>query len=80
VDDEVSVKSCRSKGHIHLYEVAERAELFKNDAILLTHFSARYHANDILRALDKHLPPDLRERVTPLLSGHRGAPMEIDAQ
>ena len=80
VDERVSVKSCRDKGHVHLYEVAERAELFQNDAILLTHFSARYHANDILRALDKRLPPGLRERVTPLLAGHRGAPMDIEAR
>ena len=70
VDDRVSVKDCRSKGHVHLHEFAERAELFKNDAILMTHFSARYRPRDILRALDKCLPPGLRERVTPLLNGH----------
>lgn len=72
VDDKVSVRQCRSKGHVHLYEFAERAELFKNDAILMTHFSARYRPREILRALDKHLPPGLRERVTPLLGGHQG--------
>ncbi len=72
VDDRVSVKQCRSKGHIHLYEVAERAELFQNKAILFTHFSARHTRRDILRALDARLPADLRERVTPLLSDHRG--------
>lgn len=71
VDDRVSVKQCRSKGHVHLDEVVERAEQFKNDAILLTHFSARYSKRDILKNLDAKLPPDLRERVTPLLTRHR---------
>jgi ribonuclease Z len=67
VDDRVSVEQCRSKGHVHLYEVAERAALFENEALLFTHFSARYRPREILAALDRHLPPSLRERVTPLL-------------
>jgi len=70
VDDRVSVEQCRSKGHVHLYEVAERAELFQNEALLLTHFSARYSAREIEQALDLHLPPDLRARTTALTSGH----------
>ncbi len=72
LDDRVSVADSRAKGHIHLYEVAERAELFENEALLFTHFSSRYTARDITRALDEKLPPDLRARVTPLLDGHRG--------
>jgi len=71
VDDRVSVKQCRSKGHIHLDEIAERAELFQNRAILFTHFSARYSQRDILKNMDAKLPPDLRERVTPLVSSLR---------
>ena len=41
VDDAVTVEQCRSKGHVHLDEIAERADLFENEAILFTHFSAR---------------------------------------
>ena len=67
VDDRVSVEQCRERGHIHLYEIAERAELFENQAILLTHFSARYSKAEIHDALDKTLPPELRSRVTPLI-------------
>jgi ribonuclease Z len=73
VDERVSVAEARSKGHVHLYELAARAELFQNDAILLTHFSARYRAREIVAALDVHLPPALRARVTPLLGAHRTA-------
>jgi ribonuclease Z len=67
VDDVVSVEECRSKGHVHLYELAERAELFENEALLLTHFSRRYKPEQVVAALDRCLPPKLRARVTPLL-------------
>ena len=70
IDDRVSVQEARSKGHVHLYELAERAALFRNQAILLTHFSARYRAPEILAALDARLPAGMRARVTPLLGGH----------
>lgn len=71
VDDKVSVAEARSKGHVHLYEIAERAELFRNEAILLTHFSARHSAREIERALDRHLPAVLRGRVRALTGAHR---------
>lgn len=67
VDDRVSVDECRARGHIHLDEVVERAELFRNEAILLTHFSARYKRNEIVEALWARLPDSLAARVTPLL-------------
>ena len=70
VDDRVTVEQCRSKGHIHIDEVAERADLFENEALLFTHFSARYKAAEIVEQLDKRLPKHLRERVTPLLTRH----------
>jgi ribonuclease Z len=70
IDDRVSVENARESGHVHLYELAERAELFENEAILLTHFSARFKAEEIEAALDKCLPAGLRERVTALTSMH----------
>jgi ribonuclease Z len=73
VDERVSVEEARSKGHVHLFELAERAALFQNEHILLTHFSARFRAREIEAALDARLPAELRERVTPLLGAHRSA-------
>ncbi len=64
LDDRVSVPQTRSKGHIHLDEVIERADLFENEQILFTHLSARYRNQDALEILDRRLPPSLRERVT----------------
>ena len=69
VDAAVSVADARLFGHTHLDELAEHAALFRNEAILLIHFSARYKRTEILAALDARLPPDLRARVTPLLEG-----------
>jgi ribonuclease Z len=71
LDDRVPVALARAKGHVHLDEVIERAELFGNEALVLTHFSSRYTAAEIVRLLDARLPAKLRERVTPLLNGHR---------
>ena len=59
-----SLPSARSKGHIHLDEVVARADQLQNEAILFTHLSARYSADEAERALDERLPPSLRERVT----------------
>ncbi len=68
LDDRVTVESAREKGHVHLDEVIERAHLFENEAILMTHFSARYNARQVREILDERLPDSLRERVTPLLT------------
>lgn len=63
-DEQVSVRRCRSMGHIHLDEVIERADRFENEAILFTHRSARYSESQARRILDARLPPSLRSRVT----------------
>lgn len=72
VDDRVPVAKARGSGHIHLDELIERADLLQNEAILLTHFSARYSDQQIVAALDRRMPRHLRERVTPLLQGRSG--------
>lgn len=71
VDERVSVEETRAMGHVHLDEIAARAELFENEALLLTHFSERYTEAEIMAALNAKLPPALRARVTPLLTGRR---------
>ncbi|MCK6446047.1 MAG: MBL fold metallo-hydrolase [Planctomycetes bacterium] len=71
LDERVSVAECRSKGHTHLDEIVERAELFLNEALVLSHFSLRYTRNEVLELLDRKLPPSLKPRVTPFLEGWR---------
>lgn len=50
-------------GHLHLDDLIERARYFKNEKIILAHFSTRYHERQIRRAVEKRLPPELRDRV-----------------
>jgi ribonuclease Z len=50
-------------GHTHIDDLIERADRFKNELIILTHFSARYQENQIRAAIEQRLPAGLRERV-----------------
>ena len=70
VDERVSPEKARANGHVHLDDLAERAHLFENEAVLLHHFSARYRAREVEEAVDARLPADLRARVTCLLGAH----------
>jgi ribonuclease Z len=58
----------RKYAHIHQDDIVERASLFENEAIVLTHFSMRYRPEEILEALEA-LPAGIAERVIPFLPG-----------
>lgn len=58
----------RKYDHIHLDDIVERASLFQNEAIVLTHFSMRYRPEEIFRALAT-LPAGIADRVIPFLPG-----------
>lgn len=62
LDGSCSVENARKFGHIHLYEVKERKELFMdNEYVVFTHFSARYSKEAIRHALAQ-LPDELRKK------------------
>jgi len=50
-------------GHMHLDDIIERADRFKNELIILGHFSTRYHERQVAKAVDNRLPDQLKERV-----------------
>lgn len=50
-------------GHIHLDDLIERKDRFRNEIIVCAHFSTRYHAPQIQKILDRKVPPELRERL-----------------
>jgi ribonuclease Z len=60
----------REYAHIHLDDIAARASLFENEAIVLTHFSLRYRPDEILEALET-LPAGVCDRVIPFLPAGR---------
>ncbi|PSS07886.1 Nuclear ribonuclease [Actinidia chinensis var. chinensis] len=63
-----TVENARDYGHTHLSEIVNYADRFQNKAILLIHFSARYQADDIEKAMST-LPPSLAGRVFTLTEG-----------
>ena len=56
----------RKYAHIHLQDLADRADLFENEAIVLAHFSLRYRPFEIRDALAR-LPERIADRVIPFL-------------
>jgi ribonuclease Z len=50
-------------GHMHLDDFLERAGRFKNELIVMAHFSTRYHPQEVRRVVEAKLPDVLRERV-----------------
>jgi ribonuclease Z len=49
--------------HIHIDDIAEFADRFENELIVLTHFSRRYSYEDIRRGVKRRLPIALQDRV-----------------
>ena len=60
------VSRAREYAHIHLDDILERADRFENEALVLTHFSQRYRAEEIRQALAV-IPGPLASRVVPFL-------------
>ncbi len=67
VGPDVTVDKARRSGHVHLDQIAERADLFDNEHIVLTHFSRRHSPEHIKAEADRRLPASLRSRVHLLL-------------
>lgn len=50
-------------GHTHLDDIIERADRFKNELVIATHFSTRYHERQIRKAIENKLPSVLKDRL-----------------
>jgi ribonuclease Z len=50
-------------GHMHLDDFLERKDRFRNELIVLGHYSTRYHSDEIRQAMERKLPPELKDRV-----------------
>lgn len=50
-------------GHIHLDDIVERQHLFKNELIIASHFSTRYHARQIKAIVQRAMPAMLDGRL-----------------
>jgi ribonuclease Z len=63
LDERKSIESTHAGGHVHLDELVERADDFRNEAIVLMHFSQMYTPAEVHRTLQRRCPPALWERL-----------------
>lgn len=57
----------KAYSHLHVDEIAERADLFENEALVLTHLSLRSSAATIRHEIRRALPARLAARTVPFL-------------
>lgn len=57
----------RAWKHLHLAEIAERADLFENEVLLLTHLTVRTSPEEIRKEIAKRLPASLAARTVAFL-------------
>ncbi|KAL6655361.1 hypothetical protein ACP70R_006187 [Stipagrostis hirtigluma subsp. patula] len=70
LDELIDVEHAREHGHMHLSEIMEHSQWFRNKAIVLTHFSNRYSLEDIRQAVSR-LQPKLHSKVVALTEGFK---------
>ncbi len=49
--------------HIHIDDIADFAERFENELVILTHFSRRYSREEVRDTVRRRLPAVLRDRI-----------------
>ena len=67
LDERKTLDAARAGCHIHLDEVIERAERFKNEHIVMMHCSQLYAPSEVAGILDRRVPPALRKRIIPFV-------------
>lgn len=72
LDENCDIDQARERGHMHLFEIMEHAEWFRNQSILLTHFSSRYKIEDIRLAVSK-LQKKTSAKIVALTEGFKSA-------
>jgi ribonuclease Z len=63
LDERKSLQASQAGCHIHLDELLARADQFKNEALVLMHFSQLYSPGEVHRVLKERCPPELWERI-----------------
>ena len=53
IDDHDTIEECQNRGHVHLEQIISNLKSFKNEYIVLCHFSRRYKRQQILDKIDQ---------------------------
>ena len=68
IDKVRTIEQTRHWGHLHIDEIVENAEAFRNTKqLFLIHFSPRYKVNTIYKTLKEKLPSWLYEKTIPFV-------------
>lgn len=67
--EEGDLPRARNYGHLHVDDVAERADLFANEALVLTHLTLRGTPAELRRTIARRLPAALASRTVLFLPG-----------
>ncbi|ESQ37004.1 hypothetical protein EUTSA_v10002590mg [Eutrema salsugineum] len=70
LDESFSTEHAQALGHTHISQIIENAKWIRSKTILLTHFSSRYHIEEIREAVLK-LQSKVSAKVIPLTEGFR---------
>lgn len=63
LDDQIDQAGSKRRGHVHLDDVLQHADLFQCQDLVLNHVSPRYGQEDAEKLVRDALPPGLRERT-----------------
>ena len=63
LDERKAKAHSRSRCHVHLDEILERADSFENEHLVLMHFSQFYSPDEVRAILQKRCPSRLLERL-----------------
>ncbi|ATB47733.1 MBL fold metallo-hydrolase [Corallococcus macrosporus] len=63
IDARHTVEDAQARAHLHLDELIARADQFRNEALVLMHFSQAFSPEAVHATLRARLPPALSERV-----------------
>lgn len=63
VSPEHKKEAIRKFGHVHLDDLKKRRHKFKNELIIASHFSSRYHDNEVRHAVNRAIPDMLDGRL-----------------
>jgi ribonuclease Z len=63
LDERKTRHEARARGHVHFDEILERASLFRNEAVVLMHFSQTYAPGEVHRTVMDRCPRELADRL-----------------
>jgi ribonuclease Z len=69
VDDSVTKEAAKKMGHVHLYSIKENEDKFKNEVIILIHFSQLHTKAQVTEAINKNLSEEFRKKIVLFTAG-----------